>query len=1131
MRLREIKGQAIQPFRVIDHVILVYGFGWLMISGVEVWFRCRSYILMVVVNDFFYVEDMRLNKKEGNENKVSGFEIVRLNIREMQKNTATFSMTKSNLESNKIKIRSSEVVRIVTAFDPDNLKNVGSKYPYVKDLILLKIGKSYNAYYEYLCERRENEQDKGVFTLEIVDIDKDSKIKVLETIRYKRLLCGSSFVRNQKELYIKEEMYDKAMEVLLTGIETDASFPSSKIAKYSTYLGLAATDSMPVSMPNICVVRDFTKKIKDAFDIVRQTKDENNNFRYEVINFADTKEETEEDVNCFDGAGIVSYERAAIWAKELGLNYVPSSFQIRVLNGIKGNLYTFPVKEYIEYLEENNLQEHLLVKDLWDTLVNIKEQKIDVFLTESQFKFHGMYKSFEEWKTTFNTEVVYNDHSYRRTFNISEVSRNIGGLKDELWSAYQPLQTLDFTNDELKKLAEPTISMTKLLYTDANEFIKYRGIAIESDEEESGDRHCKKHDLTPWYYKALTLDDSLQYDPYIRKKIEHDLESLQRRVFMGKIILNGNYQTAAPDLLALMEHICGVPVVGILNKGQIYSNYWNKKHVEKVSIWRNPHIACEWINAGVIDNEDTKKWFKYQETNIIIDIYGTLALRLGTMDFDGDTIASVCSDIIYNAVECADIHTIRFIPYKDDESKKSVERDFQINDFSRIMRTNKLGFQNNIGDVTNKVTVLWALYGDTEDEAERKEISNYIKIMSAINQLIVDFVKTGIKVPIPKDILKLVSKVKKPAFMQNKNGRWVDDKKTEANAKNFEYILKEMADESEEYAVEDIINEQKKYELTNGTVDRLYKHLLDALSTIEMDFESSTEECQFTKLLKNIPYTYNATYPKVESRLKELLDIHNIICGKKYYDEKENSSIDDSTWRFDRFYSYCENELLDICSDRRILLNYIIHLFYTNENFYGCDKSILWNVFGEDICNRYIKKEINESVEELTKLAKKEKRAKVKSESIKKMCSNANIIHIKELPEKEILITDTELTYIADAVSDDKEAQRLMIALLALYRKVNAEHKKGKMKAIKISKGRKNEITMYQICKLADIHYNQIHNRLKLLHEKGLINIDIHNMKVPKIIACIPVQAKIHEEYQITDINDVRYKLLERMFA
>lgn len=701
-------------------------------------------------------------KQDSNKDKIRGYEIVRLNIKDMQKDIPKFSMTKSNLNTEKIKIRSSEIVRIVTCLNSDGCKKDDSKYMYIKDLIILKIGKAYNKYYQCLCEdRKADKKDIGVFILEIIEIDEDKNQTVLETIRYKRLLCGSSFVRNAKEMFVREELHNRVMEVLLTGIKPNALFPVDKVAKYSTYLGLAATDSKPVSMPNICVVKDFTKTIKDVFDIVKQTKNENGTFEYEVINFSDTKKETEEDVNCFDGAGIVSYERAVIWARELGLDYVPSSFQIRVLNGIKGNLYTFPVTEYIEYLEENNLQDHLVVQDLWKTLVNIKEQKIDVFLTESQFKFHAMYSSYEEWKSAFDTDVEYNGYSYKRTFNISEVSKNIDKLKDELWSAYQPLQTLNFTDNELVELANPTVSMTGLLYTDANEFIKYRGIAIEADIEESGseEKYYKKSDLTPWYYKALALDDSLQYDSYIRKKIENDLESLQRRIFMGKIILNGNYQTAIPDLLALMQHICGMPVIGALEKGEIYSDYWNTKEVKRVSIWRNPHIACEWINAKVVNNEDTKKWFKYQNSGIITDIYGTLALRLGTMDFDGDTIASVSSDIIYNAVERADIHTIRFIPYKD-ESAKGVKKEFHINDFERIMYTNKLGFQNNIGDVTNKVTVLWALYGDTKEGAKKKKISDSIKIMSAINQLIIDFVKTGIKVPIPKDILNMVSGAK-----------------------------------------------------------------------------------------------------------------------------------------------------------------------------------------------------------------------------------------------------------------------------------------------------------------------------------------------------------------------------------
>ena len=252
-------------------------------------------------------------KQNNNEEKVVGYEIVRLNIRDMQKQDAKFSMTKSQLNIEKIKNRSSEIVRIVTSLNPDGCKKDGSKYLYIKDLIILKIGKAYNKYYQCLCENRKtHKEDIGVFTLEIIEIDEDNNQTVLETIRYKRLLCGSSFVRNSKELYVREELHNKVMEVLLTGIKPNALFPVDKVAKYSTYLGLASTDSIPVSMPNICVIEDFTKKIRDAFDIVKQTKDKSGVYKYEVINFDDTKEESEEDVNCFDGAGIVAYERLSL---------------------------------------------------------------------------------------------------------------------------------------------------------------------------------------------------------------------------------------------------------------------------------------------------------------------------------------------------------------------------------------------------------------------------------------------------------------------------------------------------------------------------------------------------------------------------------------------------------------------------------------------------------------------------------------------------------------------------------------------------------------------------------------------------------------------------------------------------
>lgn len=238
-----------------------------------------------------------------------------------------------------------------------------------------------------------------------------------------------------------------------------------------------------------------------------------------------------------------------------------------------------------------------------------------------------------------------------------------------------------------------------------------------------------------------------------------------------------------------------------------------------------------------------------------------------------------------------------------------------------------------------------------------------------------------------------------------------------------------------------------------------------------------------------------------------------------------------STWRFEPFYAYCEEELLRECADRETLLNYLIHIFYTDCRFYNCDKAILWNVFGEDICNRYMNSNICTDEILLKKLAKKENRAEKNAEKVKKMVSSANIISIKDLPEGTVVITDAELNYIAETIPDNVEAQRLMISLLVLYKKINVDHKKGKYKAIKITKGKKNEITMNQLCKLSDIYLNQFHNRLKILHEKGLIDIDLGNLKVPKVEVCMPELSKNDKGYEIVNINDVRTILLGRKLA
>lgn len=102
--------------------------------------------ILHIATKLYKREEIILRKKRQCSTKemefIQNYEIVRLNIRDM-KDGAVFNKTPKELNLDKITICSSEVVRIVTAFAPENVSMDGSKYPFIKDLIILKIGKSY----------------------------------------------------------------------------------------------------------------------------------------------------------------------------------------------------------------------------------------------------------------------------------------------------------------------------------------------------------------------------------------------------------------------------------------------------------------------------------------------------------------------------------------------------------------------------------------------------------------------------------------------------------------------------------------------------------------------------------------------------------------------------------------------------------------------------------------------------------------------------------------------------------------------------------------------------------------------------------------------------------------------------
>jgi len=99
-------------------------------------------------------------------------------------------------------------------------------------------------------------------------------------------------------------------------------------------------------------------------------------------------------------------------------------------------------------------------------------------------------------------------------------------------------------------------------------------------------------------------------------------------------------------------------------------------------------------------------------------------------------------------------NTIVYIPMEKDGDGKEVER-YKINNMERLIKTDVDGMSNSIGEVVNKITKLWSL-------PQTEKVKNFIKIMSVVGSLTIDFVKTGIKAEIPDEIEEFLEEVKNP---------------------------------------------------------------------------------------------------------------------------------------------------------------------------------------------------------------------------------------------------------------------------------------------------------------------------------------------------------------------------------
>jgi hypothetical protein len=523
--------------------------------------------------------------------------------------------------------------------------------------------------------------------------------------RYIRVSCSASQSRVGVVTFAEENVAKELKKIIDNGRNTSKKFSPSKL---NAYIGLGSSATQIVSTPRFCVIPDYHSKAKVKVNFVTETKKDEDDLIEE--------KEIEIEFNRFDGMGLISYEKADEWAKELGLDYVPSQWCVRQ-SFLKGMLCTFPILDFCKLKNQQNFNIKTSYKDENgnDKIVNLND--IDVICTESQFKLWDSYNSLEEYIENCEKNKLY--------WGVSLYSPKQD--KDILNMNYQFLQTLNLDKSDISKLCKKSVDWIKGV---CGEDIYYTLLFLLGEEitEERIQRYLKNSDN--YWVKSLIVNHELIKDKYIKDKIYDLIKKRIKSFCLGGILVSGNFQVLVSDPYAFMQHACGQPVTGLLKEREYYSNYWNKKGINLVDSMRAPlTYRSEHLKLPLIENEDAKNWYKYCESGIIVNVHGFETLCWAGSDYDFDIIATTSDEVILNGVYENELPVVYDAP-------KPVPT--EITD-EKLYESDLFSFGSIIGSITNKSTSGYALLPLLKENTEEYNITmNRIKMCTKLQSAQID---------------------------------------------------------------------------------------------------------------------------------------------------------------------------------------------------------------------------------------------------------------------------------------------------------------------------------------------------------------------------------------------------------
>lgn len=733
-------------------------------------------------------------------------------------------------------------------------------------------------------------------------------------INYQRFVGTTGGLKSNTLLFCNSDYVDRLNE--LCECKRNKNIPLVP-AKYEAYKALTCSASQPVCNPKgILVVKDcITRYFADVI-----TLDDGGDSDEPVMKTVRNKQ-LENTVS--DGFNLCTIDYMKKVGESLGLDYVPSGVCLRNA-WLKGMLYPFPILEFIEKYHDGNY----FIRDIWGNIQDIR--KCEMIVTESSLKLWKAYDDIESYLSACK-ECGYE-------FSVTKISPRILDEQREL--NYQYLQSYEFTDEDIRKLCEPTIRYLKdAMGGDYASTVKFLGITENTD-------------INSWQH-ALYTNEYMLGDPYVIDSVHRFIKKKINDAKIGKLLVDGNYQIASGDPFALMQSICGLEVTGLLNAGECYSRFWIDKNEDKVVIFRSPMTSHNNIRmCKVSQAKDCMYWYQYMDTIMIINAWDSFCIAENGCDWDSDILFSTNNSILKKryrelpAIECVQRNTPKVIVTENE-----------------VKKTNKNGMGNQVGTITNYVTSMIEVQSHFDKNSEEyKELEYRISCGQLYQQNELDKIKGIQAKPMPgrwynmracgdNRYLQSICAYRKPYFMI--------------------YVYEDTRRDYKKYIRE---SNDKCYAIYSCSVEDLYanyNNLSDEqkefLFWYEFKIPVGTGSCSMNKICNYVEsqldgyksrlhrdssFDYNnlkvkRRCTKEHRQALQELERYYSDCVREYKKQKPHDKGESNKNRH-YIYKKFHQAAKDICPNDEERMNIVLDITY------GCkgNKQFCWDTVGELICKR-----------------------------------------------------------------------------------------------------------------------------------------------------------------------------------